>query len=79
MTHPTSWKPTTNTSAINQKSTIRFLRRYVPSSCKKSIQLTGFLTCKHFVIWPVSIFQNRIVSSYEPLIRRLPFKSSEVQ
>lgn len=44
----------------------------VPSSAKKSTQLTGFLTCKHFFSSPVSISQNRIVSSYEPLISRLP-------
>lgn len=34
-----------------------------PSSARKSTQLTGFLTCRHFFISPVSTSQNRIVSS----------------
>lgn len=51
--------------AMNEKSN-------TPSCARKSTQLTGFLTCRHFFNSPVSISQKRIVSSYEPLMRRFP-------
>jgi len=47
----------------NQSLFCFFSKGYLPSSIKKSTQLTGFFTCKHFVILPVSTSQNLIVSS----------------
>ena len=52
----------------------RRLVEHSPSSARKSTQLTGFLTCKHFLSSPVSMSQKRMVSSYEPLISRFPTK-----
>jgi hypothetical protein len=34
-----------------------------PSSARKSMQLTGFLTLRHLVSLPVCMSQNRMVSS----------------
>ena len=66
-------QPQTPLSSENINNCKRTLRKaHVPSSNKKSMQLTGFFTCKHFFCSPVSMSQNLIVSSYDPLMRRFP-------